>query len=136
MSCDVFKSLLCKNIFYSCNILSSASIFLLWSRVQFCTTTLLNISFWPPPKLWDVGSSIWFNLMQKPSDVIWKFWVKQPHLHSGPTWWFVQQPYSCLLFSSWFFFLLVVHPYHWFILGSWNNAFFFLSRIEVLQNLH
>ena len=121
------------------------SIFLLWSRVHFCTTTHLNISFWPPPKLWDIGSSIWFNIMQKPSAVLWKFWVNQPHLHSGPTWWFVQHPYSCLLFGPWFFPLLVDHPTkplspgacnHWHIFGSWNNAIHILSRFEVLQNLH
>ena len=145
MSCDVFKSHLYKNIFYSCNILSSASIFLLWSRVQFCTTAHLNTSFWPPPKLWDVGSSIWFNFMQKNSVLLWKFWVSQRHLHSGPSWWFVQQPYFCLLFNPWLFILLVVlhvKPLSpgawtfWIIFGSWNNAIYLLSRIVVLQNLH
>ena len=144
MSCDVFKSLLCKNIFYSCNILSSTSIFLLWSRVQFCTTTHLNISFWPPPKLWDVSSSIWFNFMQKPSDVLWKIWVNHPLFYSGPTWRFVQQLLLKLLFYPWFLLLHIVLPAkplspgactHWIIFGSWKDAMYSLSRIEVLQNL-
>ena len=43
MSCDVLKSLLCKNIFHSLDILSSTPSFQIWSREQFCTTTPLNI---------------------------------------------------------------------------------------------
>ena len=85
------------------------------------------------------------QLYQKPIDVLWKIWVNQPHFHSGPTWWFVQQPYFCLLFNPWLFLLLVVlhvKPLSagactfWIIFGPWNNAIYFLSRIVVLQNLH
>ena len=145
MSCDVFKSLLCKNIFHSWNILSSTLNFSSLVQSAFCTTTHLNISFWPPPKLWDIVSGLRFHIMQDPSAVLWKYWVNQPHFHSGPTWWFVQQPYFCLLFNPWLFLLLVVlhvKPLSpgacnfWIIFGSWNNAIYFLSRIVVLQNLH
>ena len=145
MSCDVFKSLLCKNIFCSLEILSSTPSFQIWSSGQFCTTTYLNISLKLPPKLWDVNRSILFNFMQKPSYVLWKIWVNQPHFHSGPTWWFVLQPYFNLLLYPWFFFLLIDHPTkplspgewtHWRILSACNEAFFFLSKTEDLQNLH
>ena len=117
------------------------SIFLLWSRVHFCTTTHLNNSFWPPPKLWDDGNGLRFHIMQKPRAVLWKIWVNQPHFHSGPTWWFVQQPYFYLLFNPWLFLLLVVPQVKplslgactfWIIFGSWNNVIYLLSRIGVL----
>ena len=132
-----FKSLLCKKIFHSLDILSSASNFQIWSREQFYTTTYLNISLKPLPKFWLVGRSILFHFVQKPSDVLWKIWVNQPHFHSGPTWWFVQQPYFCLPFCPWYFLLLIAHPTkplcpggwaHWNIFGSWNNAIYLLSR--------
>ena len=145
MSCDASKSLLCNNIFHPLHILSTTHVFLLWSSRHFCTATLLNICFYLPPKLWDVSSSIWFHYMQRSKDVLWNFWVNQPHLHSGPSWWFVQHPYYCLLFGPWSFLLLVVlHAkplspgacIHWHIFGSWNNATHIVSRFEVLQILH
>ena len=145
MSCDVFKSLLCKNIFHSWNILSPALNFSSLVQSAFCTTTYLNISLKLLPKLREVSRSILFHFVQKPIYVLWKIWVNQPHLHSGPTWWFVQQPCFYLLFNPWLFLLLVV-PHvkplspgactFWIIFGSWNNVIYFLSRIEVLQNLH
>ena len=61
------------------------SIFLLWSRVQFCTTTHLNISLKLLPKLGEVSRSILFHIIQKSSAVLWKYWVNQPHFHSVPT---------------------------------------------------
>ena len=140
-----FKTLLCKNIFHYLDILSSTPSFQIWSRGQFCTTTYLNISLKLIPKLREVSRSLLFHFVQKPIYDLSKIWVKQPHLHSGPTWWFVQQPYFCLLFSPRFFSLLVVlHAKllspgacnHWHIFGSWNNAIHILSRFEVLQNLH
>ena len=134
MSCDVFKSLLCKNVFHSWNILSPTLNFSSLVQSAFCTTTHLNISSWPPPKLWDIVSSIWFNFMQKPSDVLWKNWVYQPLLHSGPTGWIVLQLYFNLLLLLW-----TLSPRgwtHWSTLGSWNYALFLLSRTGVLQNLH
>ena len=91
-SCDVFESLLCRNIFHSLDILSSTPSFQIWSREQFCTTTYSNISLKLPPKLWDVNRSISFNIKQKNMDVLWNIWVNQPLFHSGPAWWFVQQP--------------------------------------------
>ena len=145
MSCDVFQSLLCKNIFHSLDILSSTPSFQIWSSGQFCTTTYINISLKLPPILGEVSRSILSIFMQKPSYVIWKFWVNQPHFHSGPTWGFVLQPYFNLLFYPWFSFLLIDHPAkplspeectHWRILSACNHAFVFLSKTEDLQNLH
>ena len=72
MSCDVFKTLLCKNIFHSLNILSSTPSFQIWSSGQFCTTIYLNISLKLLPKFWDVNRSILINFLQKLSDVLWK----------------------------------------------------------------
>ena len=103
MSCDVFKSLLCKNIFHSWNILSPTLV-----QSAFCTTTYLNISLKLIPKLREVSWSLLFHFVQKPIYVLWKIWVNQPHLHSGPTWWFVQQPCFYLLFNPWSFLLLIV----------------------------
>ena len=145
MSCDVFKTLLCKNIFHSLDILSSTPSFQIWSSGQFCTTTYLNISLKLLPKFWDVNRSILINFLQKPSDVLWKIWVNHPHLHSGPTWWIVLQLYFDLLLLLWFLFLLVALPAktlsprgwtHWSNSSSCNHALFFLSKSEDLQNLH
>ena len=140
ISCDVSKSLLYNNIFHSLDILSSTPSFQIWSSGQFYTTTYLNISLKLLPKLGEVSRSLLFHFVQKPIYVLWKIWVNQPHLHSGPTWWFVQQPCFYLLFNPWLFLLLVV-PHvkplspgactFWIIFGSWNNAIYFLSRIEV-----
>ena len=52
MSCEVSPSLLCKNIFWSLEILSSTSIFQIWSSRHFCTTTHLNISLKILPSVW------------------------------------------------------------------------------------
>ena len=145
MTYDLPKSLLCKNIFCSLEILSSTPIFQIWSNGQFCNTTHLNISFYPPPKYWDVHRSILFNFMQKPIYVLWKIWVNHPLFHSSPTWWFVQQPYFCLLFCPLFLLLLIDHPTkplspgactHWIIFSSWNDTLHSLPRSVVLQNLH
>ena len=118
-------------LIHSFDILSSTLGFQIWSSGQFYTTTYLNISLKHPPKLWDVNRSIWFNFMQKPSYILWKIWVIQPNFISGPTWWFVLQPYFNLLLYPWFFFLLVVLPTkplspgawtHWNIFGPWNDS--------------
>ena len=145
MSCDVSKPLLCKNIFHLLDILSSTQGFQIWSSGQFCTTTYLNVSLKLLPKFWDVSRSILFHFMQKPSDVLWKYWVNQPHFHSGPIWWFVLQLYFNLLLLLWFLFLLVALPArtlsptgwtHWRNYSTCNHALFFLSKTELLQNLH
>ena len=145
MTSDVSKSLLCKKIFLSFNILSSIPNFQIWSSGHFYTTTYLNISLKLPPKFWDVNMSMLINFLQKPSVVPWKIWVNQPLFHSGSTWWFVQQLYFKLLLYPWFFYLLVVlhtKPLrpgactHWIIFGSWSDAICLWSRIEFLQNLH
>ena len=113
-----------------------------WATLHY---NLFKYFFKTSTKIRGVSRSILFNLMQKPIDVLWKFWVNQPHLHSGPTWGFVLQPYFYLLFYPWLFFLLVVVPTkplsprdwtHWSIFGTWYHALFFLSKTEVLQNLH
>ena len=44
MSCEVSTSLLCKNIFWLLEILSSTSTFQIWSNRHLCTATYLNIS--------------------------------------------------------------------------------------------
>ena len=125
--------------------LSSASNFQIWSREQFYTTTYLNISLKLPPKFWDVNMTMLINFLQKPSDVLWKIWVNHPHLHSGPTWWIVLQLSFNLLLLLWFLFPLVallartLSPRgwtHWSNSSTCNHALFFLSRTEVLQNLH
>ena len=145
MSGDVSTSLLCKDIFWPLEILGSTPSFQIWSSGQFCTTTYLNISLKLPPKLWDVNRSILFNFMQKSSYVLWKIWVNQPHFHSGPTWWFVLQPYFNLLLYPWFYFLLIDHPAkplsprdqpHRHVLSWPDCPFPFLSRFEFHQNLH
>ena len=145
MSCDVFKTLLCKSIFHSLNILSSTPNFSSLVQSAFCTTTYLNISLKLLPKFWDVNRSILINFLQKPSVVLWKNWVNQPRFHSGPTWWIVLQLYIDLLLLLWFLFLLVALPAktlsprdwtHWRILSTGNDALFFLSRIGFLKNLH
>ena len=144
MSCDVSKSLLCKKIFHSLDILSSTPSFQIWCSGQFYTTTYLNISLKLLPKLGEVSRSILFQFVQTPIYVLWKIWVNHPLFHSGPTWWFVQQLYFKLLLYPWFFYLLVVlhaKPLspgactHWIIFGSWSDAICLLSRIEFLQNL-
>ena len=52
MSCDVSTSLLCKNIFWSLEILSSTPTFPIWSSRHFCTTTHLNILLKILPSVW------------------------------------------------------------------------------------
>ena len=52
MSCDVPTSLLCKNIFWLLEILSSTSTFQIWSSRYFCTTTYLNILLKILPSVW------------------------------------------------------------------------------------
>ena len=145
MSGDVFKSLLCKNIFHSLNVLSPTLNFSSLVQSAFCTTTYLNISLKLPPKLGDVVRSILFNFMQKPTGVLWKLWAKRPLLLSGPVWYFLLQPYSNLPFYPWFFFLLIDHSTkplspgewtHWRILNACKHALFLVPRTEVLQNLH
>ena len=105
----------------------------------FCTTTYLNISLKLLPKLREVSRSILFHFVQKPIYVLWKYWVNQPHFHSGPTWWFVQQPYFCMLFNPWPIHLLVDHhakPLRpgactfWIIFGSWNNVIYSCPELK------
>ena len=52
MSCDVSTSLLCKDIFWLLEILSSSSTFQIWSSGHFCTTTYLNILLKILPSVW------------------------------------------------------------------------------------
>ena len=52
MSCEVPTSLFCKNIFWLLEILSSTSIFQIWSSRYFCTTTYLNIFLKILPSVW------------------------------------------------------------------------------------
>ena len=52
MSCEVPTSLLCRNILWSFEILSSTSILQIWSSRHFCTTTYLNILLKILPSVW------------------------------------------------------------------------------------
>ena len=52
MSCEIYTSPLCKNILWSLEILSSTSIFQIWSSKYFCTTTYLNILLKILPSVW------------------------------------------------------------------------------------
>ena len=61
MSCEVSTSLLCKNILWSLEILSSTSIFQIWSSRYFCTTTYLNILLKILPSVWRCQ---WMLIMQ------------------------------------------------------------------------
>ena len=135
----MFLDHFCAKISFShLEILSFSPSFQIWSSLHFCTTTYLNISLKLPPKLGDVSRSILFIFMEKPSYVLWKIWVNQPHFHSGPTWWFILQPYFNLPFYPWFFFLLIDHSTkplspgewtHWSIFGPWNYAFSFCPEM-------
>ena len=61
MSCDVSTSLLCKNILWLLEILSSTSTFQIWSSRHFCTTTYLNISLKILPNVWRCQ---WMHIIQ------------------------------------------------------------------------
>ena len=145
MSCDVSTSLLCKNIFWLLEILSSTSIFQIWSSRYFCTTTYLNILLKIFPSVWRCQ---WMLIMQlhaktqccsmkdlseSSSFTVWSSLV----ICTATLFYLALVPMS--------FFLPLALPAkplrpggwtHWRILSACNEPLFFLAKTEVLQNLH
>ena len=73
MSCDVSTSLLCKNIFWPLEILSSTPIFPIWSSRHFCTATHLNISSKILPSVWRWQ---WMHTIHLQAKTQWCFFEK------------------------------------------------------------
>ena len=103
MSCDVSTSLLCKNIFWLLEILSSTSTFQIWSSRHFCTTTYLNISLKILPSVWRCQWMHTIQLYAKTQCCSLKNLSESTSFHSGPVWCFELQPHSILLLCSWAF---------------------------------
>ena len=145
MSCDVSTSLLCKNIFWPLEILSSTPTFPIWSSRHFCTTTHLKISLKILPSVWRCQLMHTIQLYEKThccslknlsESTSFSFWSSLV-ICTATLFYFALVPLS--------FFLLVVLPTkplspgewtHWRILSACNETFFFLSKTVVLQNLH
>ena len=145
MSCEVSTSLLCKKIFWSLEILSSTSIFQIWSSRYFCTTTYLNIFLKILPSVWWCqemhiiqlhAKTQWCSLKNLSESTSSSFWSSLV-ICTATLFYFTLVPLN--------FFLLVALPAkplspgewsHWRILSACNETFFFLSKTVVLQNLH
>ena len=145
MSCDVSTSLLCKNIFWSLEILSSTPSFQMWSGGQFCTTTYLNILLKILPSVWGCQWMFIIQLHAKTQCCSLKL------LSESTSFSFWSSLVICTTTLVYFalvplsFFLLIVLPTkplslgewtHWSIFGPCNDALYFLSRIGFLKNLH
>ena len=145
MSCDVSTSLLCKNIFWSLEILSSTPKFQIWSSRYFCTTTYLNISLKILPSVWRYQQMHMIQLHAKTHECSLKNLSKSS---SFALWTRLAFSTSTLIYFALVplsFFLLIVLPTkplclgewtHWSIFGPCNDALYFLSRIGFLKNLH
>ena len=131
MSCEVSTSLLCKNIFWLLEILSSTSIFQIWSSRYFCTTTYLNILLKILPSVWwcqemhiiqlhaKTQCCSLKNLSESTSSSFWSSLV----ICTATLFYFALVPMS--------FFLLIVLPTkllspgdwtHWHIFGACNDS--------------
>ena len=131
MSCEVSTSLLCKNIFFLLEILSSTSIFQIWSSRYFCTTTYLNILLIFFPSVWRCQ---WMLIIQLHAKTQWcslknlsvptssSFWSSLVICTATP-FYFALVPLSL--------FLLIVLPSkllipgvwtHWHIFGACNDS--------------
>ena len=145
MSCEVSTSLLCKNIFWSLEILSSTSTFQIWSSRYFCTTTYLNIPLKILPSVWRCQQMHIIQLYAK------THWCSLKNLRKSSSSSFWSSLVICTATLIYFalvpmsFFLLIVLPTkplspgdwtHWSIFGPCNNALHFLSRFGFLKNLH
>ena len=145
MSCKVSPSLLCKNILWSLEILSSTSIFPIWSSRHFCTATHLNILQKILPSVWRCQ---WMYTIQKEAKTQWCSLKNLSESSPFPFWpnlvICTATPFYFALVPLSFFLLIVLlsKPLspgdwtHWSIFGPCNNALHFLSRTEDLQNLH
>ena len=120
MSCEFSPSLLCKNIFWSLEILSSTSIFQIWSSRYFYTTTHLNISLKFLPRVWRCQ------------------WMHTIHLQAKTQWCSLENLSGSTPFAFWFnlmictatliffalvtlsFFLLVALPTKPLSTGDWT----------------
>ena len=145
MSCEVSTSLLCKNIFWLLEILSPTSTFQIWSSRYFCTTTYLNIPLKILPSVWGCqlmlitqphAKTQYCSLKNLSGSTSFAFWSNLV-ICTATLVYFALVPMS--------FFMLVAFPTkplspgewtHWRILSACNETFFFLSKTEVLQNLH
>ena len=145
MSCDVSTSLLCKNIFWSLEILSSTPNFQIWSSRYFCTTTYLNIPLKILPSVWRCQQMHIIQLYAKTHECSLKNLSKSSSfaLWSSLAFSTATLIYFALVPMS--FFLLVVLPTkplspgewtHWSIFGSCNYSLQFLPRFGFLKNLH
>ena len=145
MSCDVSTSLLCKNIFWLLEILSSTSTFQIWSSGYFCTTTYLNIPLKILPSVWRCQQMHIIQLYAK------NHWcsLKKLRESSSSSFWSslvictATLNYLALITLS--FFLLIDHPAKPLSPGEWTHQrflsacfkhFFFFSKTGVLQNMH
>ena len=131
MSCEVSTSLLCKNIFWSLEILKSTSIFQIWSSRYFCTTTYLNILLKILPSVWRCQWMLIIQLHAKTQCCSLKnssestsssFWSSLV-ICTATLFYFALVPMS--------FFLLIVLPTkplspgdwtHWSIFGACNDS--------------
>ena len=137
MSCDVPTSLLCKNIFWSLEILSSTPTFPIWSSRHFCTTTHLNISLKILPSVWRCQQMHIIQLHAKTQccslknlseSTSFSFWSSLV-ICTATLFYFALVPMN--------FFLLVALPAkplrpgdwtHWRIFSACNEALFLLSK--------
>ena len=131
MSCEVSTSLLCKNILWSFEILSSRSIFQIWSSRYFCTTTYLNILLKILPSVWRCQ---WMLIMQLHAKTQW---CSLKYLSESTSFSFWSSLVICTATLFYFalvpmsFFLLIVLPTkplspgdwtHWSIFGACNDS--------------
>ena len=145
MSCDVSTSLLCKNIFWLLEILSSTSTFQIWSSRYFCTTTYLNIPLKILPSVWRCQQMHIIQLHAKTQCCSLKNLSESTSFSFWSSLVICTTTLFCFALEPMSFFLLVALPTkplspgewtHWRILSACNETFFFLSKTEVLQNLH
>ena len=145
MSCDVSTSLLCKNIFWSLEILSSTSTFQIWSSRHFCTTTYLNIPLKILPSVWRCQQMHIIQLHAKTQCCS----MKNLSESTSSSFWS-----SLVICTATIFYLalvalglilLVDHSTkplspgfgnHLIIFGPYINDLYFLSRFGFLRNLH
>ena len=145
MTCDVSTSLLCKNIFWSLEILSSTPNFQIWSSRYFCTTTYLNISLKILPC---VGRCQQMHIIQLYAKTHWCS-LKNLRKSSSSSFWS-----SLVICTATIFYLalvalglilLVDHSTkplspgdwtHWSTFSPCNNSLQFLPKMGFLKNLH
>ena len=145
MSCDVSTSLLCKNIFWLLEILSSTSTFQIWSSRYFCTTTHLNIPLKILPSVWRWQWMHTIHLQAKTQ------WCSLENLSGSTSSAFWSNLVICTATMFFFalitlsFLLLVALPTkllspgdwaHWRLWSACSKPLFFLPKTGVLQSLH